>query len=337
MATDSRTAFSEQKTLKEKTVTPLLKVQNLVKEFRVKGDLLFSKTVHAVSGISFTLMPGQSIGIVGESGSGKTTVARCIMGLSPPTAGEILFKETSIYSNHSALKEMRRNVQMVFQDPVGSLNPRFSVDRILRESLIHCDVAPRRDLNRMVQDLLDQVGMTESERKKLPHQLSGGQQQRVSIARALAPRPNVLVLDEPTSALDVSLQAQIVNLLRDLRRELGLAYILITHQFSIVRQLCDVLLVMYLGKPMEMGPTAEIINRPRHPYSRALIGSIPLPDPSRRINTPPLTGEIPSPINPPSGCWFHPRCPQATEICSRDGPLSQQTDGVTVWCHLRHT
>ena len=316
---------------------PLLEVQNLVKEFRVKGDRLFSKTVHAVNGVSFTLMPGQSLGIVGESGSGKTTVARCIMGLYRPNAGDILFNARSIFRDRSRLKEMRRTVQMVFQDPAGSLNPRFSVERILRESLVHCDAPSSRDLDVAILDLLSQVGMTESERKKLPHQLSGGQQQRVSIARSLAPKPSVLVLDEPTSALDVSLQAQIVNLLRDLRQELGLAYILITHQFSIVRQLCDVLLVMYLGKPMEMGPTAGIINQPRHPYSRALIGSIPFPDPSRRIDAPPLKGEIPSPLNPPSGCWFHPRCPQAMEICSRDAPASQRINGVTVWCHLRHT
>ncbi len=317
-------------------MVPLLDIKDLVKDFHIKGDFLFTKTIHAVGGISFSLMPGQSLGIVGESGSGKTTIARCIMGLYRPTAGDILYKGTSISHNRSALREMRRNVQIVFQDPAGSLNPRFSVDRILQESLIHCNMVPRQDLEPITRNLLHQVGMTESERKKLPHQLSGGQQQRVSIARALAPKPSVLVLDEPTSALDVSLQAQIVNLLQKLRRELGLAYIVITHQFSIVRQLCDGLMVMYLGKPMEMGPTAEIITHPRHPYSRALIGSIPLPDPSRRMDTPPLTGEIPSLINPPSGCWFHPRCPHAMEVCSRDAPLSWEIDGVTVWCHLRN-
>jgi oligopeptide transport system ATP-binding protein len=317
------------------TTPPLLAVRNLTKHFRVKGDVpLVSKTVHALDGISLDLASGTSIGIAGESGSGKTTLARCVMSLEKPTAGQILFQGRNVKADRAAFRQMRRSIQMVFQDPAGSLNPRFTVERTLREPFLYFSARPRGEHRQLILRLLEQVGIGEPMMTKLPHQLSGGQQQRVSIARALAPEPSVLILDEPTSALDVSLQAQIVNLLERLREELDLAYILITHQLSIVRQLCESLMIMYLGKPMETGPTSEILDNPRHPYSRALMDSIPVPDPFVQVDIPQLAGEIPSPIDPPSGCRFHPRCIHEKSVCRHEEPFARQVEGVTVWCHL---
>jgi oligopeptide/dipeptide ABC transporter ATP-binding protein len=256
------------------------------------------------------------------------------MALEKPTSGKVLLKGRDVHRNRSVRKEMRGSVQMVFQNPAGSLNPLFTVERAVKEHLVRFSSKPGKEINNVVKKLLNQVGIGESLLGKLPHQLSGGQQQRVSIARALASSPSALILDEPTSALDVSLQAQIVNLLSELRRELNIIYILITHQLSIVRQLCESLLIMYLGRPMETGSTATILDQPKHPYSQALINSILVPDPSDKSEILPLTGEIPSPTSPPAGCRFHPRCEFSMEVCTHQPPPPIQKNGITVWCYL---
>ncbi|MFC2077989.1 oligopeptide/dipeptide ABC transporter ATP-binding protein [Candidatus Bipolaricaulota bacterium] len=306
----------------------------MVKHFPVRGDIpLLAKSVHALDGISFSLGANGSIGIVGESGSGKTTLARCIMKLERPTSGDVALEGESIYRRLGA-KALRRRVQMVFQDPGGSLNPRFPADRILKEALLHLRATKRQRTRDAIRTLLRQVGIRESDIRKLPHQFSGGQQQRIAIARALAPNPDILILDEPTSALDLSLQAQIIALLDSIRRELTLAYVLITHDLSVVRQLCDQLLVMYLGKPVEAGPTPLVLSRPSHPYSRALIGSILRPDPTTRDLSAPLHGEIPSPTAPPPGCRFHPRCPKCMPVCRSVEPRPETVGDATAWCHL---
>ncbi len=312
----------------------LLSVDRLVKHFSVPGDVpLVPKVVHALDGVSFSLTTGESVGVVGESGSGKTTLARCTMSLYRPTSGDVRLKGVSIFRRRMR-KQLLRNVQMVFQDPGGSLNPRFSAERVISEPLIHLAKMSRRERKAAVQALLELVGLCESDIRKLPHQFSGGQQQRIAIARAIAPKPEILLLDEPTSALDLSLQAQIISLLLQLRRELGLSYVLITHDLSVVRQLCDRLFVMYLGKPVELGRTASVLDRPLHPYSCALIGSVLIPDPSMRDSEPPLKGEIPSPTKPPRGCRFHPRCPQCLEICRAAEPEEYAVGDTSVWCHL---
>ena len=312
----------------------LLRVDRLVKHFAVRGDLpLVAKTVHAVDGVSFAIGPNESIGVVGESGSGKTTLARCVMALYKPTGGDVCVHGESIFGRRGH-RNLLRNVQMVFQDPGGSLNPRFSIRRIIEEPLIHLVRLPRKERRSMAEALLEQVGICSTDMEQLPHQFSGGQQQRIAIARALAPRPEVLILDEPTSALDLSLQAQIIELLFDLRRELDLSYVLITHDLSVVRQLCDSLLVMYLGRPVELGPTDRVLDGPKHPYSQALIGSVLVPNPPSRDTAAPLRGEIPSPTDPPPGCRFHPRCPHMMDVCSVENPKEWDVSGTSVWCHL---
>ena len=314
--------------------SPLLQVQGLIKHFSVKGDLPFvTKTVHALDGIDFSLERNTSIGVVGESGSGKATLARCIMSLHHPTYGDVRVRGRSIYRRWGR-RNLLKNVQMVFQDPGGSLNPRFSAERSLQEPLIHLARMPRKQRPAAARSLFELVGIRPSNIRKLPHQFSGGQQQRIAIARAIAPRPEMLILDEPTSALDLSLQAQVIALLMRLKEELGLAYVLITHDLSVVRQLCDRLLVMYLGKPVELGPTEEVLDNPAHPYSQALISSVLVPDPKKRDIKPPLRGEIPSPTAPPSGCRFHPRCPQAMAICSEQVPSERARGRARTWCHL---
>lgn len=312
----------------------LLRVDRLVKHFAVKGDLpLVTKTVHAVDGVSFAIGPNESIGVVGESGSGKTTLARCVMALDRPTSGDVRVHGESIFGRRGQ-RNLRRNVQMVFQDPGGSLNPRFSIQRIIQEPLVHLVRLPRKERRSMAEALLEQVGISSTDMGQLPHQFSGGQQQRIAIARALVPKPKVLILDEPTSALDLSLQAQIIELLFELRRELDLSYVLITHDLSVVRQLCDTLLVIYLGRPVELGPTDRVLDAPRHPYSQALIGSVLIANPASRDTTPPLRGEIPSPTDPPSGCRFHPRCPHLMDVCSVHDPGERNVNGTSIWCHL---
>jgi oligopeptide transport system ATP-binding protein len=310
--------------------SPLVEVRNLVKEFPLRAGLFRRRVgaIQAVSDISFTVAAGQTLGLVGESGSGKSTTGRSLLHLDPPTSGEVLFRGEPLDDLHpEALRRARREMQMVFQDPYASLNPRHTVGAIVREPLeVHRMGTPveRREL---VRDLLERVGLEASHAARFPHEFSGGQRQRVGIARALATRPAFVVADEPISALDVSIQAQIVNLLADIRDEMGLTYLFIAHDLAMVRHLCDRVAVMMLGKIVEEGPRRAVFEQQAHPYTRGLLAAVPRPDPSTRVGLqPPLQGELPDPADPPRGCRFHTRCPFATEICRMEEPLLEPVD-----------
>ncbi len=319
--------------------TALLKIENLKKYFPIKVGL-FGKIagyVKAVDRVSLNIDSREVVSLVGESGSGKTTIAKCILLLEKPTDGRMLYKgEDIILFRGEKLREYRRGVQAVFQNPFLSLDPRMSVFEILSEPVKNNLNLSKMELHEYMLKLLEMVGLDGSFLEKYPHELSGGQAQRVAIARAISLKPKLLILDEPTSALDVSVQAQILNLLADLKNELGLSYLLITHDLSIVRYISDRIIVMYLGRVMEAGLSEEIFNEPLHPYTQALFSSIPDPyyrEP-KRIS---LRGEPPSPINPPPGCRFHTRCPHAVEICGRKEPLeyeASKTHKVYCWLHL---
>ncbi|HSM59985.1 MAG TPA: ABC transporter ATP-binding protein [Longimicrobiales bacterium] len=304
---------------------PLLAVRGLVKRFPIRRGLLQREVgaVRAVDGVSFDVEPGETLGLVGESGSGKSTTARAILRLEPPSAGSVRYRGRDLGSlSPGELRRVRRDLQMIFQDPYASLDPRMTVGSTIREPLdVHGIGAPRERAVR-VRELLGQVGLPPALAGRFPHELSGGQRQRVGIARALATGPRLLVADEPISALDVSIQAQIVNLLVDLKESLGLTYLFIAHDLAMVRWLSDRIAIMYLGRLAELGPTPEVFARPRHPYTRALISAIPAPDPGARVasRAPPLEGEVPSPADPPSGCRFHTRCPFATALCRAEEP-----------------
>lgn len=288
---------------------------------RTKGPFYARKTetVKALQDVSFDLRKGQSLGIVGESGSGKSTLARCLMRLETPTSGEILFKQEDISrAEASVLFPVRRDMQMVFQDPWASLNPRHTVAQIISEPWeIHQGVVPHADRPKRISELLEMVGLDGSFVHRFPNQFSGGQRQRISIARALALQPDVLILDEAVSALDVSVQAQILNLLAGLRKQLGMTYLFISHDLSVVRHVCDRIAVMYLGRIVEIGSTGDIFRNPRHPYTRALLSAMPEALESERII---LEGEVPSPLNPPSGCGFRTRCWRASQTCAVQSP-----------------
>ncbi|MBB5871575.1 oligopeptide/dipeptide ABC transporter ATP-binding protein [Allocatelliglobosispora scoriae] len=306
----------------------ILQVENLVKHFPITQGILFKSkvgAVKAVDGVTFELQRGETLGIVGESGCGKSTLAKLLMRLENPTAGKVLLNGRNIYQmGGSELRKLRRNVQMVMQDPYTSLNPRMTVGDIVGEPYeIHTDVAPRGDRQKKVQELLDLVGLNPEHINRYPHQFSGGQRQRIGIARALALRPEVLVCDEPVSALDVSIQAQVINLLERLQNEFNLSYIFIAHDLSVVRHISDRVAVMYLGKIVELGTEDEIYGRPTHPYTQALLSAVPVPDPEARAHREVirLEGDVPSPANPPSGCRFRTRCWKAQERCAAEEPL----------------
>ncbi len=300
----------------------LLELDNVVKHFSVGGGLGggHAAKVRAVDGVSFTIRRGETLGLVGESGCGKTTTGRCILLLERPTSGRIMFEGVDLTTlDHDALRAVRRRVQVIFQDPYSSLNPRMTVGQILAEPLqVHGIVREAKARADRVQELLTQVGLLPQHARRYPHQLSGGQRQRVGIARALAMEPALIVCDEPVSALDVSIQAQIINLLEDLQSRLGLTYLFIAHDLSVVRHISDRVAVMYLGKVVEITDRARLYEEPLHPYTRALLSAVPIPDPAleaRRERTV-LRGEVPSALNPPSGCVFHPRCPIAVDRCA---------------------
>ncbi|MEQ2007246.1 MAG: dipeptide ABC transporter ATP-binding protein [Limisphaerales bacterium] len=317
----------------------LLEVKNLKVHFPVKHGV-FSRVnawVKAVDDVSLTVAPGETVGLVGESGCGKTTLGRAIIRLLEPTAGSVTFEGEDITTlEGAALRERRRRFQMIFQDPVGSLNPRMTVGQIIGEALdIHHLVADEQAREQRIGKLLKDVGLDPQHAQRYPHEFSGGQRQRIGIARALAVEPKLIVCDEPVSALDVSVQAQIINLLQDLQREHGLAYLFIAHDLAVVEHISHRVVVMYLGKVVESAESKAIINAPKHPYTQALLSAVPVVDPDSKRQRIVLPGDVPSPINPPSGCPFHPRCPVAEARCKTDVPaLREVAAGHFAACHL---
>jgi oligopeptide/dipeptide ABC transporter ATP-binding protein len=319
--------------------TSLLEVEHLRMLFPIKSGIIIDRQigqVHAVDDVSFTLREGETLGIVGESGCGKTTLIRVLVRLLKATSGSIKFRGQDItFSGRKQLEPIRREMQMVFQDPQASLNPRKRVGQILATPLKLRGV-PRDKLTSESRDLLQRVGMSGDVLNRFPHEFSGGQRQRLGIARALAVDPRLILLDEPVSALDVSIQAQVINLLDELQDEFGLSYVFVAHDLSVVRHVSDRIVVMYLGKLAEISPAEELYSKPIHPYTSALLGAIPIPDPklNRARDRLVVSGEPPNPINPPSGCRFHTRCPRATDICSAVEPqLTEYAGGHMAACH----
>jgi len=323
-------------------MTPdLLKLENVVKHFPAKGSLFYSETgtlekgslLRAVDGVTFTLEPHRTLGVVGESGCGKTTLARTILHLIKPSSGKVYFEDIDLTTlSYSQLAKIRPNMQMVFQDPYSSLDPRKRARDIIAEPL-RVMIKDKHRINERVQEVIKQVGLEEEQSGRFPNEFSGGQRQRIGIARAIASRPKLVVLDEPTSAVDASTQAQILNLLRHIQEEYKMSYLLISHNIDVVRYMSNRIAVMYLGKFVEIGPTEDVINSPKHPYSAALVSSVPKPDPRARAEMVEIKGETPSPINPPSGCRYHPRCPFASTLCNQEEPKLQEVEANLVACH----
>jgi oligopeptide transport system ATP-binding protein len=319
----------------------LLSVQNLVKHFPITRGVVIQKKVgqvHAVDGLSFDILRGETLGLVGESGCGKSTTGRTIIQLLRPTSGKVLFEGQDLVElKGEELRKKRRKMQMIFQDPYACLNPRMTVSEIVREPLEIHNVGERRSLEERVQEILELVGLNPSFSSRYPHEFSGGQRQRIGIARAIALNPDLIVCDEPISALDVSVQAQVVNLLEDLQQSLGLTYLMIAHDLSMVRHISDRVAVMYLGIIVELASRDELYKHPLHPYTTALLSAVPIPDAraERQRQRIILEGDVPTPVNPPSGCRFRTRCPLATAVCAEQQPeFRQASPGHWVACHL---
>ena len=319
---------------------PLLKVDKLVKHFPITGGVLgrVVDKVHAVDGVSFELDAGQTLGVVGESGCGKSTTGRCILRLIEPTSGEVWFEGKNVTAmGKTELRGMARDMQIIFQDPYASLNPRMTVGAIVGEALIiHKLTKTEREYQDRIVELLETVGLSADQMRRYPHEFSGGQRQRIGIARALAVSPKLVVCDEAVSALDVSIQAQVINLLEDLQDKFNLTYLFIAHDLSVVEHISDRVAVMYLGRIVEIASARDLYTTPLHPYTEALLSAMPVPDPQLKRKRIMLQGDVPSPIKPPPGCHFHTRCPMARKECSMESPpLKKSSEGHWVACHLR--
>lgn len=319
------------------TDSPLLEIRDLKMHFPVKEGILLrtNKYNKAVDGVSLSIMPGETLGLVGESGCGKSTLGRCITRLYDPISGSIFFEGQDITRlKGRALLPFRKHIQMIFQDPMESLNSRHTVGEILEEPFIVQKIGDRNSRQKRVLELLDIVGLPSRSAVRYPFEFSGGQRQRIGIARSIALKPKLIICDEPVSALDVSIQSQILNLLIDLQKEFNLSYLFIAHDLAVVKHISDRIVIMYLGKVVESAEGETVYRQPRHPYTKSLIAAIPIPDPHRKVERQIITGDVPSPIDPPSGCSFHPRCPIVTDRCKHEAPqLRSIQDNQFVSCH----
>lgn len=322
--------------MSDMSIPPILQTHDLIKHYRASGLFHTAPVVHAVDGVSLSVKKGETFAIVGESGCGKSTLARLLLRLIEPTGGRVLFEGRELTDIPAReMRALRAQIQFIFQDPFSSLNPRMTVGALIEEPLVVHTTLNAKQRRARVSELLDQVGLRPDYANRYPHEFSGGQRQRIGIARALASGPRLLIGDEPVSALDVSIQAQIVNLLEDLKSELGLTLIIIAHDLAVIRHMSDRVAVMYLGQIVELAPTEALFETPRHPYTQALLKAIPLPVPGREKIEPSVSGDIPSAVAPPSGCRFHTRCPHAQDICRRQQPaLTTAGQGHEVACHF---